>query len=188
MRFLNVVVIIASLSFLSCDFSLNPNGPPPSNDPYFITTEVSVVKEITIPIGTRLEYQKKWFKEGKQSSAMNEKYLTGIVLTEGETIDWGGVPITTIYKFFNSEMSGYSVYADFDVLPSNETSTFYELWKLEGCELGITVKDRDNWSFNKDNILDVESCSVLYQRYFKEDKRQQDFLDKMYAALQQVTN
>ena len=41
----------------------------------------------------------------------------------------------------------------------------------------------DDWSFNKQNITDVESCGVNNQRYFKEDKSQQQFLDSLMKEL-----
>ncbi|WP_299438530.1 hypothetical protein [uncultured Aquimarina sp.] len=182
MKFLKVSLFTLLIScFAACNLTLNPNGPRPNN-PYFITTETITIKEVVIPEGTTLAYEKHLLKKGEQSSIMNEKHLTGFELAEGKTIDWGGVPITAIHKFFNEEMSGYTVYADFELASANET-TFYKKWKEEACDLGITVKNRDNWSFDTSNILDVESCSVLYQRYFEDDKKQQDFLDTMYTAL-----
>ncbi|WP_299256305.1 hypothetical protein [uncultured Aquimarina sp.] len=185
MKFLKLSFITLIISFfIACDLTLNPNGSP-ANNPYFITTEPITIKEIAIPEGTKLNFEKHFLKKGEQGSIMNEKYLTGFELSGGRTINWGGVPITTIYKFFNKDMSGYSVYADFEVAPNNETA-FYKKWKEEGCSLDITVKNRDNWSFDTSNILDVEGCSVLYQRYFKDDKKQQDFLDAMYVALMNV--
>lgn len=180
---LSFIVLIISC-FVSCDFSLNPNGPP-DETPYFIINNSITIKGITIPTGTRLEYEKSFFRKKEQSSLQNEKYLTGIELPEGETISWGGVPVNRIYKFFNTEMSGYTVFPDFETKPYKETA-FYAKWKEEGCRLGITVKNRDDWSFNKANITDVESCSVNYQRYFKDDKKQQDFLDKMHSSLLEV--
>lgn len=48
------------------------------------------------------------------------------------------------------------------------------------------VKDLGDWSFNKTNITDVNSCSVNYQRYFKDDVHQQLFLDKMYTELNEI--
>ena len=91
-----------------------------------------------------------------------------------------------INKFFNSEMIGYSVYADFESLPEDKKTKFSLMW--EGCDadLGITVKNAKDWSFNKKNILHVESCSVLYQRYFKNNYEQQNFLNTMYAELMKV--
>ena len=99
---------------------------------------------------------------------------------------WGGVPIYSINKFFNSEMTGYSVYADLSKLNAQNHSQFSKLWDSCNDNLGITVQNSNDWSFNKKNILDVESCSVNYQRYFKENSEQQKFLDKLYQALQNV--
>ncbi|SEL49608.1 hypothetical protein SAMN04487910_2633 [Aquimarina amphilecti] len=185
MKLLKLPFIIMIVSCLTaCNLTLNPNGSRPNN-PYFITTEQIIVKGITVPVGTSLEYKKHFFKKGEQGSIMNEKYLTGFNLPKDKTIDWGDVPINAIHKFFNEDMSGYTVYANFEKVPSSKT-TFYTKWKEEGCDLGITVKNRDDWSFNKSNILDIESCSVIYQRYNKYDEKQQDFLDVMYEALMGV--
>jgi len=185
MKLLKSFFVILFISCLvACNFTLNPNGPRPNN-PYFITTEQITIKGVVIPEGTKLKYEKHFLKKGEQGSIMNEKYLTGFELPKNKTLNWGGVPITAIHKFYNEDMSGYSVYANFEVAPGSKT-IFYEKWKAEGCDLGITVKNRDNWSFDTSNILDVESCSVLYQRYFKDDKKQQDFLDAMYVSLKEV--
>ncbi|WP_378172431.1 hypothetical protein [Aquimarina sp. SS2-1] len=185
MKFLkSSLIILITGCATACNLTLNPNGSRPNN-PYFITSESIMIKEILIPKGTKLTYKKHFLKKGEQQSIMNEKYLTGFELPEGTSVNWGGVPITAIHKFFNPDMSGYTVYADFDVVPYTKT-VFYIKWKEEACDLGITVKNPDNWSFDTTNILDVESCSVIYQRYFKDDKKQQDFLDAMYAALREV--
>ena len=79
--------------------------------------------------------------------------------------------------FFNSEMHGYTVYADFKRLPNTQKNRFNQLWQSCNDSLGITVKNTDDWSFNKENIADIESCSVNYQRYFKNNPKQQYFLD-----------
>ena len=36
------------------------------------------------------------------------------------------------------------------------------------------------------NIVDVQSCSVLYQRYFKDNEEQQKFLNRLHHELKQV--
>lgn len=83
-------------------------------------------------------------------------------------------------------MRGYTVYPDFGKLGENKKTKFSKIW--QGCTdgLSITVKEIDDWSFNKVNIADVESCSVLYQRYFKDDAAQQAFLDEMLKELRKV--
>jgi hypothetical protein len=83
-------------------------------------------------------------------------------------------------------MCGFTVYANFNQLSNDKKTKFSELWQSCDDGLGITVKKNDDWSFNKNNISDVESCSVLYQRYFKKDKEQQLYLDSIYTEIQRV--
>ncbi len=161
----------------------SPTGGRGPNYPYFITLEPTTIKNILVPKGTKLTYEEQFFKEGQQDKIMNEEKLTSIELPEGKTIDWGNVPVFMILKFFNSEMRGYTVYADFNQLSNDKKTKFPELWQSADNELGIDVKNIGDWSFNKQNITDVESCGVNNQRYFKEDKSQQQFLDSLMKEL-----
>ena len=166
---------------------MNPTGGNSSPDyPYFITNEALVVKKILVPKGTKLFYEEQFFKKGEQNQLMSESKLETIELPAGKTIDWAGVPVTSITKFYNSKMRGFTVYADFNQLLDNKKTKFSELWKNCNNDLGITVKNIDDWSFNTKNIADIESCNVLNQRYFKEDTAQQNFLDNMYAELMKI--
>lgn len=78
------------------------------------------------------------------------------------------------------------MYADFKKLDAAKRTRFSQLWQSCDDDLGISIKDRRDWSFNKANIADVQSCSGLYQRYFKNDKEQQQFLDLMYHELMKI--
>ena len=159
----------------------------PDKSPYFITTKPISVNNILVPKGTKITYKKRYFWEKyEQKKLLNEKDITRISFKEGITINWGGTPIKEIIKFFNPEMKGYSVYADFDSVNKNKNTQFYNLWKSCNSELGITVKNTDDWSFNQKNILDVQSCGVSYQRYFSEDIEQQLFLDNLYNELTKI--
>ncbi|MBB4803950.1 hypothetical protein HNP37_004030 [Flavobacterium nitrogenifigens] len=170
-----------------CVGNMNPTGGNSTpNYPYFVTTEPMVVKKIMVPKGTKLTYNEHFFVSGEQKHKMSEQRLTNIKLPEGQYLNWGGVPVYEINQFFNSEMRGYSVYADFRKLSDDKKTKFSELWQSCSSELGITIKNTDDWSFNKANIVDVESCSVLYQRYFKDDTNQQEFLNEMLAELRKV--
>ena len=183
MKFAKLPLLFAAL-LTGCVGNMNPTGGNSTPDyPYFTTTAPLVIKKISVPIGTRLVYKEDFWKKGEQKKMLSENQLTDIRLPEGKTINWGGIPVTWISQFFNSEMRGYSVYADFSKIDSNQTSRFIEMWQSCADNIGITIKNTDDWSFNPDNIVDVESCSVNYQRYFKDDKRQQDFLDEMYTEM-----
>jgi len=187
MKIVRPFSFLFSVFLTSCVGNMNPTGGNSTPDyPYFITTEPMMVKKIMVPKGTVLTYDEHFFVSGKQDHKMSEKRLTNIKLPEGQTISWGGIPVYEINKFFNSEMRGYSVYADFGKLKANNKTKFSELWQSCSSDLGITIKNEDDWSFNKQNIADVENCSVLYQRYFKDNTEQQSFLNEMYAELQKI--
>jgi len=172
------LVLLSSLSGMG-----NPTGGRGPNYPYFITTEPLIVKKISLPTGTKLVYEEQFFKEGQQDKIMSEKKLTTIELPKGRTINWGGVPVYMIIKFYNTEMSGFSVYADFSRLREDKKSRFSKLWESCGGELGVLVNNTNDWTFNTKNISDISDCSVNYQRYFKEDAMQQKFLDSLYNEL-----
>lgn len=118
---------------------------------------------------------------------MNESQLQSISMPSGQTITWGGVPISAINKFTNSEMRGFSLKAEFKQLAAHQNSGFSKQWQRCGDDLGIGIKNTEDWSFNLNNIVDVESCSVLYQRHFQDNAEQQRFLNQLYAELRKVT-
>lgn len=187
MRFLKILAILSVLFLTACVGNMNPTGGNSVPDyPYFITKKPMVIKKVAVPAGTRLVYEEQFFKEGEQDQMLREAKLTSIKLPEGKTIDWAGVPVTSIDKFFNSELHGFSVVADFEKLSEDKKTKFSELWESCSDDLGITVRNTDDWSFNPENIQDVESCSVLYQRYFKDDLEQKKFLDAIYMALKEA--
>ncbi|CAG67815.1 MULTISPECIES: hypothetical protein [Acinetobacter] len=184
---INFLSVLCLPLLTACVGNMNPTGGNSSpNYPFFITTQAQIVKNIRVPIGTKLVYQEQSFKQGRQDRLLPETKLTAIEFPNNQTILWGGVPISSINKFFNSEMHGYTVYADFKRLPDTQKNRFTQLWQSCDERLGITVKNTNDWSFNKNNITDVESCSVLYQRYFKNDAKQQNFLDQLHQALNRV--
>ncbi|OXA70299.1 hypothetical protein B0A67_16025 [Flavobacterium aquidurense] len=188
MKFFKSSFSLLGLLFLTgCVGNMNPTGGNSTpNYPYFITVKPLVVKKIAVPTGTKLVYEEQFFKEGKQEKMLNEEKLITIELPKGQFIIWGGVPVTSIDKFFNSEMRGYTVYADFEKLTEDKKTKFSEMWQSCSNDIGITVKNTEDWSFNTQNISDVESCSVLYQRYFKENESQQKFLNEIYSELLKV--
>jgi len=180
-------LFFALYALLSCVGNMNPTGGNSTPDyPFYITTEAMWVKKIRVPAGTKLLYEEQFMKNGQQDHIMREEKLTEITFPEGSTLDWGGVPISSIMQFFNTDMHGFSVYGAFDKLDPSKKTKFAELWESCSTDIGITVKNTDDWSFNPQNITDVESCSVNYQRYFKADTHQQKFLDEIYQELLQV--
>lgn len=174
------------LSTLGLGSMGNPTGGRGPDYPYFITTEPITVKKIALPKGTKLTYEEQFFKKGQQDKLLNENKLTKIELPEGETIDWGGVPVFMIVKFFNPEMQGYSVYADFNQLNDGKKTKFSQLWQSCNNDLGVLIENTGDWTFNIKNIRNISDCGVNYQRYFKEDKEQQQLLDELYNELKKV--
>lgn len=187
MKFLKLAVLIYTISFLiGCVPNMNPTGNSTPNYPFYTTTKSEVVKHILVPAGTKLTYEEILFKKGEQNRMMSETKLTSIELQNGATINWAGVPVTRIDKFFNSDMSGFSVYADFDKLSNNNKNKFTAMWNSCNDGIGISVKNTDDWSFNLSNISDIESCSVIYQRFFKDDANVQKHLDSMYVEMKKI--
>ncbi|MHC0445156.1 hypothetical protein ACWA1F_07085 [Flavobacterium sp. 3-218] len=187
MKIFKPLSLLFSILLAGCVGNMNPTGGNSApNYPFFITTEPIIVKKIQVPIGTKLVYEESFFNEGKMEHKLSEEKLKTIEFPVGKELIWGGVPVKSIDKFFNSEMHGYTVTADFNKLSDDKKTKFSELWKSCNDDLGITIRNTDDWSFNKLNIADIEDCSVNNQRYFKDDKKQQSFLNEMYAELQKV--
>lgn len=185
LRIIFCLIIFSSLG--ACVGNMNPTGGNHRPDyPYYITTQPMIVKKIAIPIGTTLQYEEQHFKSGQQDSLLNEKKLIQISFPKDHSINWAGVPIGSINKYFNSEMKGFSVDGRFDQLPSNKQTRFSQLWQACDDDLGIRVKNTDDWSFNLNNIADIDSCSVNYQRYFKDNVQQQRYLDLLYQEMQKA--
>lgn len=179
--------IVTLLNLGACVGNMNPTGGNSRPDyPYYVTTQPIIVKKIPIPIGTKLEYEEQYFKSGQQNSLINEKKLVAIYFPKDQSMNWAGVPIGTINKYFNSEMKGFSVYARFEQLPSNQQTRFSQLWQKCDDNLGISVRNTDDWTFNLNNIADIDSCSVNYQRYFKDSLQQQHYLDQLYQEMRKA--
>lgn len=182
-----IFCIVTLLNLGACVGNMNPTGGNSRPDyPYYVTTQPIIVKKIPIPVGTKLEYEEQYFKSGQQNSLLNEKKLVAIYFPKDQSMNWAGVPIGTINKYFNSEMKGFSVYARFEQIPSNQQTRFSQLWQKCDDNLGISVRNTDDWTFNLNNIADIDSCSVNYQRYFKDSLQQQHYLDQLYQEMRKA--
>lgn len=182
-----IFCMVTLLNLGACVGNMNPTGGNSRPDyPYYVTTQPIIVKKIPIPVGTKLEYEEQYFKSGQQNSLLNEKKLVAIYFPKDQSMNWAGVPIGTINKYFNSEMKGFSVYARFEQLPSNQQTRFSQLWQKCDDNLGISVRNIDDWTFNLNNIADIDSCSVNYQRYFKNNLQQQHYLDQLYQEMRKA--
>ncbi|WP_146035267.1 hypothetical protein [Formosa algae] len=157
--------------------------------PFYITKAPIIIKHLNIPKGTTIRYKQRYFwQKMEQDKLLKEADITELSFEKGNYINWGGVPITSIYKFFNTDMTGYTVNADFSALAADQETPFSKQWQSCSNSLSITVKDVNDWSCNKNNIADIESCSVSYQRYFSEDANQQMFLDQLYIELMKIAD
>lgn len=162
---------------------------PPNKSPYYITTKPTTINNILLPERTKITYKKNYYwEEYEQDRLPDEKDITEITFEKGTTINWGGIPITSIDKFFNPEMKGFTVYANFNKLDKSKETKFSNLWQNCNSDIGVTVKNTNDWSFNKKNILDIQSCGILYLRYYKDDIKQQKYLDNLYDALMNVND
>ena len=180
------LVLFAVVSTLSGCAHILYGEEKSKNPPYFITKEPTVIKKILLPKGTRLVYEEAFLKKGLQTKLMNENKLTHIWPPQNNTFKWAGVPVAYMYRFFNTDMSGFTVQANFSLLENNDKTKFSEMWQSCNDRLGIEVKDLNDWSFNLNNVTDITDCSAGYQRYFKDNKKVQNFLDDLYFEMRKV--
>ncbi|RZK53469.1 MAG: hypothetical protein EOO87_12875 [Pedobacter sp.] len=177
-------LILIAIYFVGCLPNVDPKGATyKSNSPFYITKKPEIVKHILVPAGTKLVYQATAGLEGEQDKMMDEENLYEIKVENGGTIDWAGIPVNWIYKFFNEDMSGFRIYPDFEKMKKENTGKFAKMWYECADGMGITVKSTADWSANLNNISDVESCGVNYQRFFKDDKKMQNYLDSLFSEL-----
>ncbi|WP_452231394.1 hypothetical protein [Lacinutrix sp. MEBiC02595] len=159
-------------------------GSKPDESPFFITTQPIMVKNIRVPKDTKITYKKQYFWEKKeQTELLKEKNI--LKISFNEVIYWGEVPITSIEKFFNPKMIGFNVNADFTKLNKNKETPFSNLWQSCNSALAIQVKDINDWSFNKENISDIQGCGRM-NRYFSEDIKQQNFLNDLNTEMREI--
>jgi len=180
-----IFLLLLGLTVLS-ECSYNPNGPPPKDYPYYLTEGNLLVKNIDVPAGTKLVYEEQFLKKGKQEEPLDQELIHTIQFPSEKHLIWGGVPIKSIHKFYNDKMIGYTIEADFSQLESSGDNSFSALWKRCDENLGVDVKNIEDWSFNQLNILDIRSCGVNYQRYYEDDATQQEILDSLLKELRNV--
>ncbi|MBE2895244.1 hypothetical protein [Spirabiliibacterium falconis] len=180
-----ITLIVASMAMLlySCVSSIcyNPNGcQKPTYNPSYTTNAPMTVKGISLPIGSVIYYDQELSSPKVLSKPMAEKRIDYIKFPKGSDVRWAGVPIVMLDRFFNSEMRGFSVHPDWERF-KQPRNTFEKMWHKCADDLGILVKSLDDWSFNRNNIEDISSCSVVYQRGV--DARGELFLDAMKKAM-----
>ncbi len=182
--------------------------------PYFITTKPMVVKNIKLPIGTEIRYTKKWFwQDYKQEEPLNEEDIEDISMhSQHQYIDYqrfvGDIPVDSIGAYKYIEWAGVpAVYIglsinkkylvispDFRKIKRNKKTKFSQLW--QNCDryampygkLYIKLRNINDWSFNKENILYIYSCSnqVRYGSSSILEQHNDKFLNTLYQAMLEV--
>ena len=154
--------------------------------PYFIVDEPIFVKKLVLNKGTKITYRSHFNKKGKQNKTLDENDIIEISFAKDEIIEWGGAPIKAIMSFNSLEKKGFFIYLDTDKIQKKEETNFLKIWREHSISLGILIENSNDWSFNKSNILDIESCGVNYQRFYEENTEQQMFLDRLFIELNNV--
>lgn len=190
---------VFKLSVLSCPILLlsgcigcyNPTGCNRDDSPYFYTTQITHVKGITVPVGTKLVYKSQKSKQkDEQTAPLKEEHITGIKLPKDTAILWGGMPTNHLLEFANPEMQGFTAYRAQET-PAVYSNQFLKLWKECDSDLDISIKNKNDWSFNPANMK-IIGCGINYQERasYNTDNPSQDkvdlFLIKINQALQQL--
>lgn len=174
-----------------CIGCYNPTGCNRDTSPYFFTTQTTQVKGVTVPVGTKLVYKSQKSKEkNEQVNPLKEENITSIKLAKDTAILWGGMPANDLLQFANSEMQGFTVYRAQEV-PVVYSNQFLKLWKECDSDLNISIKNKNDWSFNPSNMK-IIGCGINYQErasYNTNNPRQVKvdiFLININKALQQL--
>lgn len=179
------------LLLTGCIGCYNPTGCNRDTSPYFYTTHTTQVKGVTVPVGTKLVYKSQKSKEkNEQVNPLKEENITSIKLPKDTAILWGGMPANDLLQFANSEMQGFTVYRAQEV-PVVYSNQFLKLWKECDSDLNISIKNKNDWSFNPSNMK-IIGCGINYQErasYNTNNPRQVKvdiFLININKALQQL--
>lgn len=190
---------ILKLSVLSCPILLlsgcigcyNPTGCNRDDSPYFYTTQSTQVKGVAVPVGTKLVYKSQNTKQkDEQTAPLKEEHITGIKLPKDTAILWGGMPTNHLLQFANPEMQGFTAYRAQEA-PTVYSNQFLKLWKECDSDLDISIKNKNDWSFNPANMK-IIGCGINYQERasYNTNNPSQDkvdiFLIKINQALQQL--
>ncbi|OBA12800.1 hypothetical protein A9988_06890 [Acinetobacter calcoaceticus] len=190
---------VFKLSILSCPILLlsgcigcyNPTGCNRDDSPYFYTTQITQVKGVTVPVGTKLVYKSQKSKQkDEQTAPLKEEHITGIKLPKDSAMLWGGMPTNHLLQFTNSEMQGFTAYRAQEA-PTVYSNQFLKLWKECDSDLDISIKNKNDWSFNPANMK-IIGCGINYQERasYNTNNPSQDkvdiFLIKINQALQKL--
>jgi len=185
------ILSFSALFLTGCIGCYNPTGCNRDDSPYFYTTQITQAKGVIVPVGTKLVYKSQKSKQkNEQTAPLKEENITSIKLAKDTTILWGGMPTNHLLQFANSQMQGFTVYRVPEV-PVAYSNQFLKLWKECDNDLDISIKNKNDWSFNPENMK-IIGCGVNYQEQsqYNTNNPNQDKVDilliKINQALQQL--
>ena len=167
---------------------------------YYIVKEPVVVKNLQLPIGTRIVYfNTSLFGDSESSRPLREKNIYQIFFPDDNPLIWGGVPVTLIERFFNRDMKGFTVYPELgNSLESDENkrklmekNEFLKLWFMWAANMDVHIKDEKDWSFNPDNMVlggkaDARDIDYGNLKYFPDESSMEEHLKKLNEAARNV--
>lgn len=173
--------LIFFLFLMLSSFSYS-NYPTPDYK-YYVVKEPMVVKNLQLPVGTRIYYfNTSLFGDSESSRPLKEKNIYQIFFPDDKPLIWGGVPVSLIERFFNRDMKGFTVYPELgnsferDKNKSKlmEKSEFLKLWFMWTETMHVDIKNENDWSFNPDNMVLGGKADISYidfdnWKYFQTD-------------------
>jgi len=191
-RIFKLSILSFPLLLLSgCIGCYNPTGCNRDDSPYFYTQQITQVKGVTVPVGTKLVYKSQKSKQkDEQTVPLKEEHITGIKLPKDSAMLWGGMPTNHLLQFANSEMQGFTAYRAQEA-PAVYSNQFLKLWKECDSDSDISIKNKNDWSFNPANMK-IIGCGINYQERasYNTNNSSQDkvdiFLININKALQQL--
>ena len=194
-KYLSLIVL---LFIMLSAFSYSNYSLP--NYKYYIVKEPMVVKNLQLPIGTRIVYfNTSLFGDSESSRPLREKNIYQIFFPDDNPLIWGGVPVTLIERFFNRDMKGFTVYPELgNSLESDENkhklmekNEFLKLWFMWTKNMDVNIKNENDWSFNPDNMVlggEADSRYIDYGNleYFNGKDSMIEHLRKLNEAARNV--
>ena len=137
---------------------------------YYIVKEPMVVKNLQLPVGTRIVYFNRniFGGDSELSRPLREKNIFQIFFPDDEPLMWGGMPVGLIERFFNRDMKGFTVHPELGYKKEKtkseliEKSEFIKLWFMWTEEMHVDIKNENDWSFNPDNIVLGGKADISY--------------------------
>ena len=180
--------------------SLSYSNYPRPDYKYYIVKEPMVVKNLELPVGTRIVYfNTSLFGDGESSRPLREKNIYQIFSPDDKPLIWGGVPVSLIERFFNRSMKGFTVYPELgNSLESDENkrklmgkNEFLKLWFMWSKNMDVNIKNENDWSFNPDNMVLGGEADFRYidygnLEYFSDENSMKEHLKKLNEAARNV--